>query len=290
MNRKITCANNDGMSITLGSRFAPYLLVDCDGIYSVKNKVGTSDNTMMDGATYQGTVVEKRNIVLTLKDRENHQANRYQLYQLFKPKTKGTFTYEENGDKRIIDYYVESINITSDERVRTSTISLICPDPFFNAPSDITLTMAGWEPRFEFLHQFTAAGEELGARVEERLKTIENDSGADGIGLTIQVIANGNITNPSITHVELAEYIKVGTESNPLNMVSGDILTITTGTNNKKVMFTHEGNTTEINALLDEASEFIQLQSGLNTIGYSADSGDNNMTVTLSYRYKYLGV
>ena len=72
-------------------------------------------------------------------------------------------------------------------------------------------------------------------------------------------------------------------------MVNGDVLVITTHTNNKKVKLTHGGVTTEINEYLDEQSEFIQLQAGLNTIGYSADSGESNMTVKLIYREKYLG-
>lgn len=290
MNRKITCRNNEGMSVIFGSSFSPYLLADCDGIYTVSNKVGISDNTMTDGATYQGTVVSKRNIVLTLRDKENHRLNRYQLYQLFPSKTKGTLTYSEDGVDRVIDYYVESIDIDSVAKVRTATISLICPDPFFKATSDIVLTMAGWDSGFKFIHEFNADGEAFGQRIQERLKTIENNSGAEGIGLKIEIYANGAVSNPSITQVETGNTVKVGTTAHPMNMVNGDLLTITTETNNKKVRFTHEGVTTEINEYLDEDSEFIQLIAGTNTIGYAADSGDAYMTVTLTYREKYLGV
>ncbi|SHN59646.1 Phage tail protein [Butyrivibrio hungatei DSM 14810] len=290
MNRKITCKNNEGMAATFGSSFSPYLLADCDGIYTVINKVGISDNTMNDGATYQGTVVSKRNIVLTLKDKSNHRLNRYQLYQLFPPDTKGTLIYSEDGVDRVIDYYVEKIDPDSIDKVRTATVSLICPDPFFRATSDITLTMAGWESGFKFIHAFTAEGETFGARINEKLKTIENYSGAKGIGLTIEIIANGAVHNPSITQVETGNFIKVGTLAHPMNMVSGDVLTITTETNNKKVMLTHEGVTTEINEYLDEESEFIQLIAGINTIGYAAESGEAYMTVKLTYREKYLGV
>ena len=290
MNRTITCTNDVGMSVTFGSAFSPYLLTDCDGIYEVHNKVATSDNTMIDGATYQGSVTQKRNIVLTLVDKANHKVNRYQLYQLFKPKSKGTFTYNEDDDIKSIDYYVESIDIESTGKVRKSVISLICPDPFFEAPSDITVTMAGWRKNFEFIHEFFSYGEELGSRIEEKLKTIDNDTGAEGVGLTISIKANGAVTNPSITHVEAGEFIKVGTSAHEMNMVNGDEIIITTGTNNKHVYFVHDNVKTEINEYLDEASDFIQLQSGTNTIGYDADAGVSYMTVSLTYRYKYLGV
>ena len=290
MNRTITCTNDNGMSITFGSKFAPFLLTNCDGIYEIHNNVATSDNTMIDGATYQGSVTKKRNIVLTLVNKDDHRENRYQLYQLFKPKSKGTFIYQEDGNVKSINYYVESIDITSTGNTRTATISLICPDPFFEALSDITVTMAGWAKMFEFIHEFKAEGEELGVRVAEKLKVIDNETGAEGVGMKISIKAFGDVSNPSVTHVESGEYIKIGTTAHPLDMVSGDELIITTGTNNKHVYLLKDGVQTEINEYLDEGSDFIQLQSGTNTIGYDAASGISNITVALTYRYKYLGV
>ncbi len=288
-NRKIICTNNEGMVINFQSKFSPFLLADCDGLYGIENNVTMSDNTMTDGATYQGSVAKKRNIVLTLKTKENHRLRRYELYQLFPQGTKGTLTYIEDETERAISYYVEKVDVDSSKNVRTATVSLLCPDPYFEATADKELTMAGWEQEWEFIHEFVAEGEEFGRRVQEKIKTIENTSGAKGIGLTIEIYANGAVSNPQITHVESGDYIKVGTEAHPLSMVSGDILTVTTQTNNKKVKLTHGGTTTEINEYLDEGSEFIQLQAGENTIGYSAESGENNMTVKLIYREKYLG-
>ena len=288
-NRKIICTNNEGMVINFQSKFSPFLLADCDGLYGIENNVSMPDNTMTDGATYQGSTAKKRNIVLTLKTKENHRLGRYELYQLFSQGTKGTLTYIEDETERAINYYVEKIEVDSEKNVRTATVSLLCPDPYFEATADKELTMAGWESCFEFVHEFIATGEEFGHRVQERIKTIENTSGAKGIGLTIEIYANGQVTNPQITHIESGNYIKVGTTGNPLVMVSGDVLTVTTHTNNKKVKLTHAGKTTGINEYLDEESEFIQLQAGLNTIGYSAESGEGNMTVKLIYREKYLG-
>lgn len=290
MSRKIKCSNNSGMSITFGDEFSPYLLVDADGVYSVKNTISSSANTMIDGSTYQGSVTKARNIVLSLADKENHQTNRNQLYNLFKPKTKGTLTYSEDDETRVIDYYVESIDIDSINRVRTATISLICPDPFFTDVYDINLVMAGWLKNFEFQHEFSSEKEEFGVRSYEKNKKIENNSGADNIGLTFTISCNGSVTNPSLVHIEQNEFIKVGTDAMPFTMDVGDKLIITTGTGNKHVYYVHEGIQTEINEYLDEDSEFIQLQAGTNTIGYEAEDGENYVSVQITYRYKYLGV
>lgn len=293
MARSITCRNEDGIEVKFSNTFSPWLLEDCDGIYSVKNTVTISENTMTDGGTYQGSTTQVRNIVLTLRDhpKANHQENRTLLYNLFKPKSFGTLTYleDDGAESRSIEYQVESVDPDGVNRARQATVSLLCPDPFFVAPSDITVTMAGWISYFEFPHEFPPEGEEFEARVEEKLKTIDNTSAADNIGLTITILAAGAVTNPSINHVEQQEQITVGTSAKPMNMVAGDVVTITTGTNNKHVYLTHNGVQTEINEYLSEDSEFIQLERGSNTIGYTAEAGENYMTVEISYRYRYLG-
>ena len=293
MKRFIRCKNEDGLEVLFGSTFSPFLLEDCDGIYTVKNNVSVAENTMTDGGTYLGTVTTMRNIVLTLRDNigADHEANRTLLYKLFKPKSKGTFIYHESKDaeSRSIDYYVENIDIDAKMRSRRYTISLICPDPFFVAPNDITVTMAGWVSDFEFAFEIPEEGLEFGQNIVEKLKTIDNSSAAENIGLTIRIKAGGEVKNPSIYHVEKNEKIEVGTTENPLSLVNGDEVLITTGINDKHVYLIKDGEKTEINNYLSEDSEFIQLQHGFNTLGYMAEEGDEYMAVEVSYRYRYLG-
>ena len=290
MKRKITCKNEDGMSVTFGSSFSPYLLMDCEGIYSAKSSVTISQNTMTDGGTYQGSVALIRDIILYIATKDNHQENRKQLNNLFKHKSPGTLIYEENGIQRQIQYYVEEVDPESKKKCRQTIVSLRCPDPYFTSMSDTVVAMAGWLPLFEFPYEFLDEGKEIETRVNEKLKTIENLDAADHIGLKIEITATGPVRNPSIYHVESGEFIKVGTEYFPFEMQVGDSVIITTGKDNKHVYLERGGIKSKINGYLDENSEFIQLMSGKNTLGYSAESGEDYMTVEVSFRYKFLGV
>lgn len=292
MARKISCVNENGVQLDFTDAFTPWLLENCEGIYEVRNNVATSENTMTDGSTYQGSSTEMRNIVLTLRDlpEADHAANRRFLYSLFKAKSPGVFTYYEGETEKRIDYYVESVEIDSVPRSRRATVSLLCPDPFFVDLDDISVQMAGWVANFQWQHEFSAQGEEFGYRTAEYMKTIENESAADHIGLTITIEAFGPAQNPSITHVEQGESIEIGTESQPLNLVSGDKVIITTHTNNKHAYLVRDGVKTDINEYLSEDSEFLQIMSGDNTFGYSAASGDSYLSVTISFRYRYTGV
>ncbi len=290
MSKKIICKNEDGVQVEFSYEDdAEFFLISCDGIYSVSNNVVTSENTMTDGSTYQGSTTKQRNIVITAEFDSDYQSRRDFLYKSFKPKSPGTFFYYENEEQRQIDYRVEDIDIDEAGVCRNAVISLICPDPFFKDPADTTVTMAGWEPCFEFPHEFTEP-EEFGIRVAELVKNIENDSAADHIGIEVVMEALGAVRNPAIYHVQQDIHIQIGTEKNPFDMEPGDVVRITTGTNEKNIYLEKDGTVTKINEYLEEESEFIQLVHGSNTLIYDADQGVDYLNVTVMYRFRYLGV
>ena len=293
--RRITCSNSDGYSVTFGERkLSPFLLVEADGCYEASNNVTVSENTMIDGGSYQGSVAAVRNIVLTVADNANYVEDRELLYRLFKAGERGRLVFYEKSDgteiQRYTDYYVENIKGTGKNGSRTHQISLICPDPFFYDMDDVKVSMAAWISDFTFQHEFHK-WEEIGHRSDVRLQDIRNDTATDGIGLTILIIANGTVKNPAIAHVEKNERLQIGSSSNPFTMNSGDQIRITTGAGDKHLYYTsvETGAEKEVSQYLTEESEFIQLGRGDNTIGYDAGTGVVNMTITISYRLRYAG-
>lgn len=288
VDRYITCTNGDGVSVTFGeTALSPFLLYNAEGVYHAENNVTISENTMSDGGAYQGSVAKIRNIVLYLKDLNDHTYNRNLLGALFKSGQPGTLVFHEEGNTRQCTYYVESVNSSGQYGTRSYTVSLLCPDPFFYAMNDVTVYMSAWISGFEFTHEFTAISEEFGYRSLERLQRIVNENASDNIGMEIRITANGNVENPSIIHVERDERITVGTSSKTMQMVAGDAIRITTSDNDKHVYLIHEGVEEEVNEYLTEESVFIQLMRGSNSIGYDAESGIDNMVVSLTYRLKY---
>ena len=245
---------------------------------------------MVDGSTYQGSTTKQRNIVITAQMESDYQKNRDLLYKCFKPKSTGLFTYMEGDETRVIDYKVEEIDIDEKGVVRNFTISLLCPDPFFRDLEDLSVSMASWTGLFEWEHEFLDEKEPFAERTAEVLKEIENDSAADNIGITVTLEAEGPVINPAVYHAESGEFIKIGNEVRSFSINAGDVVIITTETNNKAVYLVRDGVRQEINEYLDEDSDFIQLQHGTNTIRYTADAGEDYMNVTISYRFRYLGV
>ena len=163
-------------------------------------------------------------------------------------------------------------------------------DPYFRGSEDIRVVMAAWLAQFEFPHEFLEEGEEFGVRSSSVMSTVENLNGVNGIGMTVRIGATGPVTNPKLYHVEQGDYIAIGTAEHPFSMDAEDKVIIETTTGKKRVRRIRNNVTTTIDEYLDPASEFIQLNTGENTLRYAADEGEIYMTVVISYRMRYLGV
>lgn len=312
---KVICTSDKNVAITFTwNGFTPFHLLDIEGIYGIDSNVVTSENTTTDGSTYQGATAKQRNIVLTVEMENNYQENRNLLYRCFPIKRTGTMQYIEDGSTKTIDYEVESITPGKTTGViRDYTISLICTDPYFRDLSDIEVIMASWVADLEFEAEFPAEGIEFGHREADLVKEIENESGADNIGIIVVFRADGAVTNPAIYHSESGEFTKVGYAGNEFNMASGDYVVINTRTGAKNVYLLQNVTQAEIenhkdkygmidwnsvvdeygkkiNEYLDEDGDFIQLQDGTNTLTYTADAGTDYLSVSVYYRISYLGV
>lgn len=300
MARQITCTNkknNHSMTFTEDG-FNPFLLASVSGIYDSHNEVEMEDNAIIDGATYQGSTIQKRNIVLSLLADPStddsfiyNQPVRDDLRVLFQRGIEGELIYTENGVSRKINYYTESIT-RAPKGSRLFTISLLCDNPKFTDTEEQRESIGNYNRLFEFDHEFPEEGEELESKSNDRSVNIINDTGIDGIGLTIIIETTFIVSNPEIYHLESDKHIKVGeggSEATALVMEAGDILTITTGIGNKHIRLTRGGTTTEINSKLTDDSEFFQLINGENHISYDSDSGADSMSVTIKYATEYEG-
>lgn len=286
--RIIKCKNSDGIEMTFTERaFNPFLLAKANGIYDADNVVSMTNNTTIDGSVYQGSVTNARNIVLVLKDISDFADNRDLLDVLFAKGILGIMTVYDNEHIREIEYYTESITSTATPSARLTTVSLICPNPYFYDPFDTSVYISDVMQNFEWPHNFLEQGEEFSYINEGRIKTVVNDTAENNVGLTIAITTRGTITNPSITKIQTQETLALGYTGKTFTLYDGDVLVFTTKTGNKNVSWTHNGVTQDVNEYLTDDSEFFQLMRGENTFGYMAESHPEYMTIHITYRFKY---
>ena len=174
MARKIICTNDDGISCTFSDKFEPFLLESAAGLYDVVNELSFSSSGLSDVDTFLGGKAKIRDIKLVIRDGLNsdHRANRDLITKLFK--CKGTLKYIEGGISREIDYRVERITPSTEERARRIIIDLRCENPYFRDVCDKTVFVSEWRGAFKFPHRFKK--EALGYKSNTQLAQIYNDS------------------------------------------------------------------------------------------------------------------
>lgn len=282
---------DDNIDLVINDLSPDIVINSIEGIYAFEGEVMTSPYSQTSGDRYKATRAPRRNIVVQGIIYNNFWTNRQLMYRVFRLGSVGRFRYSEAGRAdRYADYYVEHIEIDQDAYRGEYQISLICPDPFFYDAAPQNVDLASWVSDFEFIHEFDEDGEELGHRETSMIKEIENLNGVDGIGLKIVFSANGNVTNPYVYLYETGEEIRIGTAANPYTMTSSKRVEVETTTGKKNIVEIENNVETRINEYLDPDSVFFQLRAGINTVGYNADSGVENLNVHIEYKMRYLGV
>jgi hypothetical protein len=291
-NRSISCVNtDDNTAVNFNAMYGGFIIDEIDGIYEIIANVNSTEYGATDGSHYNGTIVPARNIVITGRILNNYKARRDMLYKVFRPGSTGQFRYTEGDETKVIEYRMEHCKIPDEKaKIKTVEISLLCMDPYFSGVNDVIVNMASWISAFQFPHAFLNGGEEFGYKSNEVIKNIYNENGVNGIGMKITIGCIGVITNPKIYHVEQGEYIAIGTQSNPFVMDSGSKIVIDTTTGKKKVRKITNNVEIPVDEYLDPASEFIQLNTGNNSLRYAADDGEELMDVSISYKMRFLGV
>lgn len=281
--REIKFENERGQALIIGDG-SDYALTSITGINPPTANIQTSSIANFDGTTFISSVVNQRNIVIALHLRGDVEANRLHLYDIFKIKRKGTFTYKSNLIEAQIEAYVETIDVPPMTYPVIALISLICPKPYFEALDSIIADITSIDGELSFPLELISSGIELG-----NLQTLQEvnviNPGDISIGLIIRFRSVGAVVKPKLLNTQTLDFIELDT-----SMIAGDIITINTEIGQKRIELNRGGVITNIFNTLVIGSKFIQLNEGDNVLYGSATSGSAALLIEVEYRAKYSGV
>lgn len=290
---KITFVNSAGQTIELGNN-APYILTKIEGLGVVNTNIYSQKSPYQDGVTYLGNTLDTRSISIevTIIAESEEEMNRYrhELLQVFNPKLgQGTLLYESGNIKRQIKAVSELTPVFPHagdfrETMQQALMQLYCPNPFFMDTIESKEEVAIWRPAFEFPLEIVEEGIEIGYREPSLIVNIHNE-GDVACGMKIQFKALATVVNPSLFNVNTREYFKINRV-----MEAGEIITVTTHFQNKRVELYKNGVTSNAFNWIDLESTFLQLEVGDNLFRYDADEGIENLEVSIYYTPQYLGV
>lgn len=278
---KVKSERNEELNLEYSSN---YVLYDIDGLSPVSATINTTEFATSDGAAFNSSHIGTRNIVLYIQILEPIETNRLNLYKIFKIKSDVTLYFRNDSRNVFVSGKVESFELDHFSNSQVAQISIICSDPFFKSTETQIVEFSNVIALFEFPFSIAKEGIEF-SRLENVTTKIIN-AGEMETGITIQLFAGANeISNPVIYNNTNNTYFGLN-----FDMLQGDLITITTQFNNKKVTLTRDAITTNILYAVQSGSTWLTLESGENEITFYCDKGENDLTVTIENVAQFEGI
>lgn len=278
---KVETAKNETLDFTNSQK---YCLYDIDGLNSVAATINTTEFATSDGAMFNSARIGTRNIVLYIKIYPEIEKNRLNLYSFFKIKSDVTLYFRHDSLNVFISGKIESFELDHFSNSQIAQISILCPNPYFQSVQNQIVEFSNVVALFEF--PFMNPPEGLEFSHIERVKAKIINAGEIATGVTIQLYAStDDVSNPVVYNLTNNTYFGLNFE-----MKKGDLITITTHFNNKKVTLLRDGETANILYSVQECSTWLQLESGENKISYSCDKGKNDLVVSVEYTELFEGI
>lgn len=262
----------------------PRYEVTVSGVSPSAATVNMSKTAMNDGAKYNSSRVNERNIVLAVYMMRDVEAARVNLYHYFPPKRKCTL-YFKNGVRKVrIDGFVETLECDLYELGQYAQVSVLCPDPYFQSVNGVGVEIGKLLPLFEFPFAIEEEGVELSQLYSDMVGTVTNEGDVES-GMVMELFASGKVTNPRIYNTQTRRNIGLSME-----MQQGDVVTINTHVGEKSVTLLRGGIRSNIINRVAGHPAWLQLETGRNAFTYKCQAGDENLHVTFRFCPRYMGV
>lgn len=302
----VTNARGDTLDLPIRNPMATgYNVVAIDGLGPVDAVLQTSNTVTTDGVIFNGARKDEREIVINLayypESCKNIEDLRHGTYKYFPEKEEVTLVFHADTRSVRTTGIVESNDVSIFSEKEGSSIVIKCPDPWFRIDNELNrvTSFSNVEPVFEFPFNWTnnPVGEPkplwFGAIHNMHSKNIMYD-GESEVGVIIRMSFDAPVRNIRIYNEEAGQEIDVFTDKVKLIIADGikpgDELVICTIPKRKSVEIIRDGISYNILNAINRDVRFITLHKGANTIVYSADSGVDNIRMSIENETLYTGV
>lgn len=291
---KLIYTNELGDSIEFSTNSAFYCNVskDATGLAGVDNTIYSTNSAQQHGDTFTGQRIEAREITvkgaINIKDKAQAIAMRRKALRILNPELDGTLRYEYGDFTKVIDVRIDDKpDIYRKTVLLNYEIGFRALNPFWRNETETKEEIASWVGAWEFPTDIDEDDSEsmiFGYREESVIVDCYNE-GDVSTGMRIKFTALGVLETPILLNVNTGEYIQLN-----LTMQAGDVVTVNTEYGNKGAILERNGETIDCFKDIDVDSTFMTLEIGDNIYRYDAESGVDNLEVSIYYNPQYLGV
>lgn len=279
--------NNDVLDL-LNSR-DKFILSAAEGLHGIETDIAESETPYTDGATIESVKALPRGIELTFTLRGNIQKSIEYFTSVVKSKQLVTLR-EVNGERDLVIKGVATVPPYSRMLSMCKiTLTIYCGQPYWEDLNYLIVSVSEFLALLNFPvagQHFTSYGRPFGAISTDLQRSFENKSDT-AVGMIMELVALGEVVNPRIscnTGEQNGWYMQLN-----LTLQTNDKLEICTEKGNKYVKIngleTYNGEPI-LNYLEWQGEDWLQLETGKNTLEVTTDGGATNSNVSFSFIYK----
>lgn len=262
-----------------------YSIIKVEGLNPPSATINTASITTSDGAFFNSSRIESRNLVLTIVLRKDIETSRINLYRFFRPKIKCKIYYKNGTRDVYIEGYVDKFEDDFFTQTQKVQISLMCYQPFFKAVHDLVVDLSVVLKEFEFPFDIENLGQEF-STIERTYECVLKNEGEVDNGLIIELRATGSVENPVIYNADTREFIGLN-----YTVLEGDLITINTNVGEKSVTLLRNGIKSNIINYIKKDSTWLKAYSGDNVYTYICDNNTEDLlSIKFIHTHQYLGV
>lgn len=279
--------NSEGQILSLSQSEPQFQIISITGLNPPPAQINTTDIAGLDGAKFNSSKLNTRNIVITLKINGDVEHNRLLLYRMFPTKEQCIFFYSNNSRNVSIEGYVETVECNLFSNSEVMQISIICPYPYFKSIDEIITDISNEIAKFVFPFSINVGNPiPFSLYIANRQVDVINDSETEA-GTIIEIDIFSSVNKIEIKNIDTGNSIIL-----VYSFEEGDKVVINTNKGQKRVQLVRNGTTSNLFSALQQGSVFFQLALGDNYFAYLVDNGANDQFVSIKFYYSniYRGV
>lgn len=276
-------------------------VMSVDGIGPVNAVINVNPFALIDGGAYSSARVPERNITMTLRmwtspEVPTIEESRHLLYNFFQIKKQVFLEFLTDKRTSKIEGFVEANppNIFSD--AESSTVSIICPDPWFRSKDIVDFAFAGVHNHFEFPFSNESLTDDLiiFGEIHTDTRAVLPYGGDVDSGMLIDVHFSKPETGFGVYNIDTNQRMEIDDER--IKSVTGqyfqasDTLYISTIPGEKSVLLLRNGVYYNVISALKPGYQWLYLVKGDNKFAFTVAGDVTNVVMTFRYYERYAGI
>lgn len=281
--------NSSGNVLTLTGNESVYQVIDITGLNPPAAQINTTTIVGLDGAVFNSSKLQTRNLVLTIKINGNVEQNRLLLYNYFKTKDWCKFYYSNSSLNVSIEGYVENVECDLFTNNELAQISILCPYPYFRSLNEILTDSSNSLPQFVFPFSINIGEPVIISTLDSETDGISVYNGSESeTGTVVQIDVLQAASSIEIKNTSTGDDFEIN-----YSFLADDLIIINTNKGQKSITLIRAGVISNIFSALQPGSVFFQLSPGVNNFDFlvsGSAANNNDITITFKYYNIYRGV